>query len=135
VVFQAERHTTASNYRLTISNFNKAPSVCTSICGDGIVSSVEACDDGVNDGSYGGCTPDCQFGPYCGDGIVQAQFGEICDDGLNLGGDASACAPGCQATGAACGDGVLQPSNGEQCDDGNTADGDGCSSDCLIEVN
>ncbi|MDY0002177.1 MAG: DUF4215 domain-containing protein, partial [Polyangia bacterium] len=51
VVFQAERHTTASSYRLTLTNFNRAPSICTSECGDGVVSSVEACDDGVNDGS------------------------------------------------------------------------------------
>ena len=134
VVFQAERHTTQSNYRLTLSNFNRAPSECTSICGDGIVSSVEACDDGVNDGSYGGCTPDCQFGPYCGDGVVQTEHGEVCDDGLNLGGDASACSPGCQSTGGVCGDGVVQTDNGEQCDDGNTEDGDGCSSECTIEV-
>jgi len=135
VVFQAERHLTQSNYRLTLSGFNRAPSQCTSVCGDGIVSSVEACDDGVNDGSYGGCTPECQFAPYCGDAIVQTEEGEICDDGLNLGGDASACAPGCQDTGSSCGDGVLQPSNGEQCDDGNTVAGDGCSATCTIEVN
>jgi fibro-slime domain-containing protein len=134
VVFQAERHTTQSNYRLTLTNFNRAPSVCTSECGDGIVSSVEACDDGVNDGSYGGCTPDCRFAPYCGDGVVQPQYGEICDDGLNLGGEAGACAPGCQSQGAVCGDGVVQTSAGEQCDDGNTVPGDGCSPDCTIEI-
>ncbi len=135
VVFQAERHTTSSNYRLTITNFNKAPSVCTSICGDGIVSSVEVCDDGVNDGSYGGCMADCTLAPYCGDSIVQSQYGETCDDGLNLGGDATACAPGCQTLGAVCGDGIVQTNTGEQCDDGNTTDGDGCNSDCQIEVN
>ncbi len=36
------------------------------ICGDGVVEAPETCDDGVNDGSYGGCTPDCQHAPYCG---------------------------------------------------------------------
>ncbi|MBU1220174.1 DUF4215 domain-containing protein [Myxococcota bacterium] len=134
VVFQAERHTTQSNYRLTLTNFLRAPSVCTSDCGDGIVSNVEVCDDGVNDGSYGTCNHDCTLAPYCGDGHVDTEDGEICDDGLNLGGNASACAPGCQSLGAACGDGVLQTSEGEQCDDGNTVSGDGCSSDCRIEV-
>ena len=79
--------------------------------------------------------PDCTLAPYCGDGIVQSEHGEICDDGLNLGGDATACAPGCQTLGAMCGDGIVQTDNGEQCDDGNTADGDGCNSDCQIEVN
>jgi fibro-slime domain-containing protein len=134
VVFQAERHTTASSYRLTLTNFNRAPSTCTSICGDGVVSSIEVCDDGVNDGSYGGCNPDCTLAPYCGDGIVQSEHGEVCDDGLNLGGDASSCSPGCQSTGGECGDGVVQTNNGEQCDDGNTVSGDGCSAECLIEV-
>ncbi|MBU1239943.1 fibro-slime domain-containing protein, partial [Myxococcota bacterium] len=134
VVFQAERHTTASNYMLTLTNFTRAPSQCTSDCGDGIVSSVEACDDGVNNGDYGTCNPDCTLASYCGDGIVDTEDGEICDDGLNLGGNASACAPGCQTLGASCGDGVLQTAEGEQCDDGNTVSGDGCNEECLIEV-
>ncbi|MFW5738816.1 MAG: DUF4215 domain-containing protein, partial [Myxococcota bacterium] len=54
VVFQAERHTTQSNYRLTLSNFDSSRSVCDWICGDGVVTKYEVCDDGVNDGSYGG---------------------------------------------------------------------------------
>jgi fibro-slime domain-containing protein len=134
VVFQAERHTTQSNYRLTLTNFNRAPSVCTSECGDSVVSSVEACDDGVNTSEYGGCAPGCVLAPYCGDGVVQPEFDEICDDGLNLGGDASDCAPGCQTLGAVCGDGVVQTDAGEQCDDGNTVGGDGCAANCTIEV-
>lgn len=48
-------------------------------CGNGVVDAREACDDGVNDGSYGGCASDCQsFGPHCGDGIVDDS--EACDD-------------------------------------------------------
>jgi len=133
-VFHAERHTDGSNYMLTLTNFNRAPSSCASDCGDGLVASDEACDDGTNDGTYGTCNPDCSFAPYCGDGHIDADDGEICDDGINLGGNASACAPGCQSLGARCGDGVLQPANGEQCDDGNTLDGDGCTSDCRIVV-
>ncbi len=49
-------------------------------CGDGHVhAGVEACDDGTNDGSYGGCQPGCAaLGPHCGDNLVQAAY-EHCD--------------------------------------------------------
>jgi hypothetical protein len=40
----------------------------------------EACDDGVNDGAYGGCAVDCKaLAPYCGDGVVQSDY-EECDE-------------------------------------------------------
>ena len=45
----------------------------------------EQCDDGANDGTYGNCgnpsmpLPNCQFGPRCGDGIVQDAYGEQCE--------------------------------------------------------
>ena len=85
-VFQAERHTTGSNYQLTLSGFVHATSTCHSICGDKIVTADEVCDDGVNDGRYNGCMPGCQArGPYCGDGKIQS--GEICDDGNTRNGD------------------------------------------------
>ncbi|MEM9073305.1 MAG: DUF4215 domain-containing protein [Myxococcota bacterium] len=135
VVFQAERHTTRSQYRLTLSNFNQAPSTCESECGDGIVASDEACDDGdMNGVEYNGCSDECTLTPFCGDGIVQEEFDEICDDGVNLGGGPSACAPGCQEVGAMCGDGVVQTDVGESCDDGNTEDNDGCSAECMLEL-
>jgi fibro-slime domain-containing protein len=135
VVFQAERHTSRSQYRLTLTNFNRAPSVCESTCGDGVIASDEACDDGDENGAaYGGCTSDCRLTPYCGDGIVQSEFGEVCDDGLNLGGSAGACAPGCTEMGGRCGDGVVQTELDEQCDDGNTEPGDGCDADCQVEL-
>ena len=135
VVFQAERHTTRSQYRLTLSNFNRAPSTCESDCGDGVVASDEACDDGEDNGAvYNGCSDECTLTPYCGDGIVQDEFDEVCDDGVNLGGGPSACAPGCQEMGAVCGDGVVQTEVGEECDDGNTESGDGCSDECTIEL-
>lgn len=54
---------------------------CTAAsCGDGLVyAGVEACDDGTNDGAYGGCNPGCAaLAPYCGDGAVQAT-NEHCD--------------------------------------------------------
>ncbi len=51
-------------------------------CGDGFINmGVEACDDGINDGSYGGCAVGCAaLGPYCGDGTADLMFGEACDD-------------------------------------------------------
>lgn len=58
VVFQAERHTSQSSYKLTLTNFLTARSECESICGDGIATLGEECDDGNNvDGD--GCAADC----------------------------------------------------------------------------
>ena len=115
VVFQAERHTTQSNYKLTLSGFNNTTSSCKSVCGDGIKTPNEACDDGKNDGSYGSCTADCKPGPHCGDAVVQSPP-EECDDGVNLS-PYGGCAPGCKK-GGFCGDGVVDSLFGEACDDG-----------------
>ena len=79
-LFQAERHTNASNYKLTLRGFEKAKTSCVPICGDGIKTKNEACDDGTNTGGYGKCAPGCVLGPRCGDGVVQADQGEQCDD-------------------------------------------------------
>lgn len=124
VVLQAERHTTASSYKLTLKGFNAAKSSCDDICGDNITSPYEVCDDGVNDATYGSCTPDCLgFGPRCGDNIVQEER-EECDDGHNLGGYGR-CQPRC-VLGPRCGDGVVQ-AEFEDCDNGgDTADCMGC---------
>src|SRR6202012_274621 len=83
VVFQAERHTSASSYKLTLAGFNAQHSSCDDTCGDGVTSSNEVCDDGIDMGGYNSCTADCLgFGPRCGDGIVQSMY-EQCDDGVN----------------------------------------------------
>lgn len=133
-VFQAERHTSASSYKLTLRGFNAPRSTCDWNCGDGIVTRYEACDDGVNDGRYGGCQPGCtRRGGYCGDAVTDTDAGEKCDDGTNAGGAAGACAPGCRAF-SGCGDGIFQPNLGESCDDGNTVPGDGCSAVCQLEI-
>jgi fibro-slime domain-containing protein len=125
-VFQAERHTTQSSYRLTLKGFNTARSVCDDECGDGITSSQEQCDDGINMGGYNSCTETCGFGPRCGDGIVQAE--EQCDDGTALNtGAYGGCKPTCERA-PYCGDGIVQPA--ESCDDGNNTDGDGCPANC-----
>jgi fibro-slime domain-containing protein len=130
VVFQAERHTSKSEYTLTLKGFNATHSTCTSICGDGIVTADEVCDDGVNNGSYGSCAPGCLgYGPHCGDGIVQADHGEACDDGINNGGYGS-CDPTCTYA-PRCGDGIVQATH-EQCDDGNTNPNDGCDNCQLV---
>jgi len=92
-VFQAERQTTSSSYKLTLSGFNAAPSDCKPTCGDGIVGIGEECDDGVNTGGYGKCGPGCKLqSGFCGDGVVQP--GEDCDDGINTG--PPGCPSGCR---------------------------------------
>lgn len=123
-VFQAERHTSQSSYRLTLAGFNAAHSVCDDLCGDAITSSNEVCDDGINQGGYRSCTMNCLgFGPRCGDGLVQDEH-ESCDDGVNDG-DYGSCTPACEP-GPRCGDGVTQ-SPYEACDDGNSEPNDGCN--------
>ena len=128
-VFQAERQTTGSSYKLTLSGFNASASVCGPICGDGVLSPGEQCDDGTNAGGYGQCGPGCVRGPYCGDGIVNGP--EACDDGKNVSAYGSTgCAPGCQ-TPARCGDGQVQFAFGETCDDGvNDGTYGSCSTTC-----
>jgi len=131
-MFQAERHTSASTYKLTLSGFTHTVSTCAPICGDGVVEGNEVCDDGTNNGSYGGCMPGCKArGPYCGDHLQQTPP-EQCDDGTNMttyGGLVLACAPGCTIA-PYCGDGTV--SNGEECDEG-AQNGTGyghCSTTC-----
>jgi len=123
-VFQAERHTSKSTYKLTLAGFDAVRSDCQSVCGDGITASDEVCDDGVNDGSYNSCAPGCKaFGPRCGDGHIDAGH-EACDDGLNTGAY-NTCTATCELA-PRCGDGIVQAAHGEACDDGNTDPNDGC---------
>jgi fibro-slime domain-containing protein len=134
-LFHAERHTNASNFKLTIKGFNSGRTVCAPECGDGIVAgSDEICDDGDNDGSYGTCKNDCTLAPYCGDGLVSGP--ELCDLGVNVDSymtSPDACAPGCIRP-PDCGDGQLD-GRYEQCDTGDdnqsTAYGpDACTDIC-----
>lgn len=139
-LFQAERHTCQSNYRLTLSGFTQRRSECGSICGDGMLASTEACDDGdMNGGGYGLCTSECTPGPRCGDGVVDAGF-EECDNGVNGSGYYMAdgdCAPGCVFP-PFCGDGNVDASFGETCDLGadetgttlNVGSYNGCTNAC-----
>lgn len=80
-----------------------------SICGDSIVNAGEECDVPGEVGAYSTtiagrqCDTTCQFGPYCGDAILQTLEGEECDDGNNTDGDF--CAADCKVEPAGSGGG------------------------------
>src|SRR5512142_2003851 len=76
-------------------------------CGNGVLTSNKACDDG-NTKSGDGCSSDCKT--------------------LEPGWTCRVAGKPCTPT---CGDGVVEL--GKQCDDNNTNNGDGCSSTCQIE--
>ncbi|HTA91658.1 MAG TPA: DUF4215 domain-containing protein, partial [Polyangiaceae bacterium] len=79
-------------------------------CGDGKLTSDEACDDGNTVGGDG-CSANCL--------VVEPGY---------------SCIPAgvaCHKI-ARCGDGLVADS--EACDDGNTTNGDGCSSTCKLEL-
>jgi fibro-slime domain-containing protein len=143
VLFHAERHTTASNFRLTLQGFLAPRSTCSPVCGPNpppqtgvTLTPPEECDDGADNVStveYGKClSGTCTLGPYCGDGITNGP--EACDNGVNRSvWGQSGCAPGCMAV-PECGDGNIDTPF-EECDlgGGNTADGyDGCTDECTI---
>ena len=145
VVFQAERHPTGSNYRLTLDGFLAPRSSCHTTCGDGIRAGTELCDLGSNPTTgnandiYGRCNTSCSYG-FCGDGVEQTTNGgaEECDNGINSdiylsgSGGSNPCAPGCVDPGQCGGESppVLQPSF-EVCDDGVNNGGYGeCAAGC-----
>ncbi|HKO53944.1 MAG TPA: DUF4215 domain-containing protein [Polyangiaceae bacterium] len=126
-IFNAEREVIDSNFQLTLTGFNNAPSVCTPICGDGFAAGTEQCDRGnlnvsPSSDTYGKCTTQCKLGPYCGDKALLTPP-EICDNGLNIDAyvnklpTATQCAPGCVVP-TYCGDGIPQKANQEECDSG-----------------
>ncbi len=80
-----------------------------SICGNVLVDDGEECDVLGETGGYSTtiigrqCDVDCQYGPYCGDAILQTIFGEECDDGNNA--DADFCSAECTIEPAGSGGG------------------------------
>jgi cysteine-rich repeat protein len=127
------------------------PSVCTAICGDGLISGDETCDDGdltPGDGCNGACQIEagfiCAGAPsgcvtICSDGLIVGS--ETCDDGDLSPGDGCndlcrtesgyACTGHPSACSPVCGDRIVLGS--ETCDDGNAIGMDGCSALCRIE--
>ena len=91
------------------------------VCGNGIRSTAEACDDN-NTASGDGCSALCQIEA----GFACTSTADV-DGGSGIGG-LDTCAP-------ICGDGKNIPwSTLDECDDNNTVSGDGCSADCLVEA-
>jgi fibro-slime domain-containing protein len=59
-LFHAERHTSQSNFDLTLNGFVATKSSCVPFCGDGVITTLEFCDDGVAlNGLAGKCFADC----------------------------------------------------------------------------
>jgi fibro-slime domain-containing protein len=136
VLFHAERHECGSNFKLTLAGFDAPESQCGEVCGDGVVTRSETCDEGPRNGTgYNACSANCTPGPRCGDGTVQVEGNEACDNGLNVdrySTNASACGPGCTRP-SFCGDEVVDSAFGEQCDDGvNDNAYGGCSDLCKL---
>ncbi len=135
VVFHADRHPRESNYQLTISGFQTLKTICQPRCGDGVRTGAEECDlgDGVNnDTIYGGCTTQCKYGPYCGDGVPNAPE-EQCDNGVANGNGygRDVCTRACKFA-HYCGDGFVDIAYGEECDFGPANGTDICTADCKI---
>ncbi|MBO6935652.1 MAG: DUF4215 domain-containing protein [Deltaproteobacteria bacterium] len=128
---------------------------CTPVvCGDGVVSGNEECDDdntADTDGCSATCTVESGFvcddsepstcrATVCGDGVIEGD--EECDD------DNATATDGCSDTcvvesgfvcegepstcrATVCGDGVIE--GDEECDDDNATATDGCSDTCALE--
>ena len=93
------------------------------VCGNGVRSTAEACDDN-NTAGADGCDSLCQLeaGFAC---KSTTQGGGGAGDGSGVG--------GLDTCTAVCGDGKRISWGGEGCDDNNTAAGDGCGADCAVE--
>ena len=74
---------------LAITTGTATTTLTLSICGNSLVDNNEQCDVPGETGAYSTtiagrqCKTSCQWGPYCGDGILQVSQAEECDDGNN----------------------------------------------------
>ncbi len=99
-----------------------------SICGDLLVGQGEDCDASTDTGEYSTtilgrqCNDTCQWGPYCGDAILQTLHGEECDDGNNDNDDF--CAADCTAETADAGGGATGGGGGSSAGGRDTELGD-----------
>ncbi|CAI2368117.1 unnamed protein product [Moneuplotes crassus] len=128
-------------------------SVCTPICGTGVVISPKECDDG-NDTPGDGCDEHCNVEegyvctsngtsvctPICGTGVVispkecddgNTTPGDGCDENCNVEEGYTCTSTGTSTCSPLCGIGVII--GPKECDDGNTNSDDGCSSECKVE--
>ncbi len=81
------------------TNFQVPTQLIIKVCGNGTVEGDEFCDDGSNNSDNYSHTKHCNstctnWAPYCGDGILQTEYGETCDDGNNTSKDG--CDSNCQ---------------------------------------
>ena len=103
---------------------NAVTGVCDApdVCGNSVVETGEACDDGNNlpgDGCNAACLIEdnngtCSSDSDCASNNCNPATG-MCEINVN------------------CGNGTLEVADGEACDDTNTMGGDGCSETCLQE--
>lgn len=99
--------TTTTDTSTTTTDTSSTTTTTLIICGNGVLESGEACDDG-NLNNSDGCDDQC---------VVQLHYN--CDAG-----SPTVCTP-------ICGDGFARGS--EECDDGDLDPGDGCSATCTVE--
>jgi fibro-slime domain-containing protein len=127
-LFHAERHTNQSNFDLTLNGFTAPISKCTAVCGDGVITSGEVCDEGSL------CSGGTKAGMACYNPTPQAGDAVECTGGSCSSSNSGAyghCKSDCSDLGPHCGDGTKQGS--EACDlgyAGNTGSYNGCTSDC-----
>ena len=97
---------------------------CTmlAVCGDGVSTAGEACDDGNTDRRrrLPAATATCLRRRHPG------SVDEECDDGNTM--NADGCQGDCKLP--FCGDGIQD--SDEECDDGNNTDADSCQGDCKL---
>jgi hypothetical protein len=75
----------------------------------------DRCTGPNSDDTYGGCTTQCKWGTYCGDGITNGN--EECDKGKDNGTEAAkVAAPSAAPRTHYCGDGIPDTDRGEECD-------------------
>ena len=95
-----------------------------SYCGDGVINTgFETCDDGPNNSNEATgvehCNADCNgiITAFCGNGVVDSEYGETCDDGNNNNNDECPDGIGGTCRWATCGDGFTREGV-EDCDSG-----------------
>lgn len=98
------------------------------VCGDGVVTEPEECDDGELNANTAACTLACKHA-VCGDGYLWADGGEECDFAHGNNEAYGGCHPVTCKRGPHCGDGILDAKH-ELCDRGEL-NGSGISDDEL----